>query len=155
MKRAKENIKHGALRGSATKGERNLIGYLGEEIFLRYYKTAIRCNTYDYDFLLGKLKVDIKTSQITERPKHYFNNDVYAFNLTQACDYYYFIQILQDMSTGFLIGYLSKKDFFEKARLRKKGQKASMKSTKILVADSYSVKNMDIFKPKYNLKEIQ
>lgn len=150
LTRAKETCQHGVLKGSVNKGKFNIIGYLGEALFELHYKNAKRMNNFDYDFLLDGKRIEIKSTKTPCAPGPNFRSDVYAFNTRQACDYYFFVHIKNDMSIGWLTGYLSKQEFIRTATVRKAGTVETYKdgSSKTLKGDSYSVLVKDLKKPR-------
>ena len=118
-KKAKEM---GTLKNSIRKGEGNVVGFLGEILFARYFGGIID-NTYDYDVIVNNLKVDVKTKETTVKPKDHYYASVAASNTKQECDAYYFVRVKKNLSEGWLLGGELKEDFFKKAIFGKKGEK--------------------------------
>lgn len=127
----------GKLKNSITEGERNLVGFLGEEIANSYIQGEIQ-NTYEYDILWGKIKIDVKSKDTTVYPKSNYEVSVANFNTKQKCDYYVFVRVLDDLSVGWLLGYMSKQDYFENSRFLKKGEKDGSNSF-IVRADCHNM----------------
>ena len=111
----------GTLQNSITKGQGNVHGFLGEIITSRFLKSKLS-NTYDYDIIYNNLKIDVKTKRVTTPPKDYYECSVASLNTKQLCDVYVFTRILKDMTKGWLLGYINKKDYFDKATFLKKGE---------------------------------
>ena len=110
----------GKLRNSITKGQGNVHGFLGEIITSKYLTSKLS-NTYDYDIIHNNLKIDVKTKRVTTPPRDYYECSVASLNTKQLCDIYVFTRVLKDMTKGWLLGYINKKDYFDKAVLLKKG----------------------------------
>lgn len=110
----------GELNNSITKGKGNIHGFLGEIITANFLNTNTS-NTYDYDIIFNNLKIDVKTKRVNTAPKEYYECSIADLNTKQKCDVYVFTRILKDMTKGWLLGYINKKDFFEKAKFLKKG----------------------------------
>lgn len=111
----------GTLNNSVTKGEGNIYGCLGEEMLLVALPGAISSPTYEFDARYEGLRLDVKSYRCIHKPRPDFDCTVYAFNTEQATDYYVFVRILEDLSKGWVLGCLSKSDFYKKARFGKKG----------------------------------
>jgi uncharacterized protein with LGFP repeats len=105
----------GRIKNSITGGEKNLIGFLGEEIVAKYLKGKVS-NTYEYDVILGDKLIEVKTKDTTAYPKKGYEVSVAGFNTRQKCNYYVFTRILSDLSVGWILGYMSRKEYYEKAR---------------------------------------
>ena len=124
-KRAKELYEFNVLKGSVTKGKGNEVGALGEVIVLDYFSEKTETEyvgSYDYDMIIKKKKVDVKTKLQNFAPKPYHRANIFAYNIRQKCDYYCFVAILSDLSKGWIIGWKQKDKFFEEAIFRKKGE---------------------------------
>jgi len=114
----------GTLQNSITKGQGNVHGFLGEIITSKFLKSKLS-NTYDYDIIHNNLKIDVKTKRVTTPPK-------------QLCDMYIFTRVLKDMTKGWLLGYINKKDYFNEAVLLKKGHVDPSNNWKVLT-DCYNL----------------
>lgn len=115
----------GSLNGSITKGKGNIAGFLGEEIVMNLIPHLNRANGYDYDLIYENTTVDVKSKRCTSTPKEYYECSVADFNTTQRCDVYAFTRILSEnggYSCGWFVGWLLKKEFYEKAIFHKKGE---------------------------------
>ena len=110
----------GTLQNSITKGQGNVHGFLGEIITSKFLKSKLS-NTYDYDIVYNNIKIDVKTKRVTTPPRDYYECSVASLNTKQLCDIYVFTRVLKDMTKGWLLGYINKKDYFDKAVLLKKG----------------------------------
>ena len=127
----------GELRNSITKGQGNLHGFLGEIITSKFLKSKLS-NTYDYDIIHNNLKIDVKTKRVTTPPQDFYECSVACLNIEQLCDIYVFTRILKDMTTGWLLGYINKKDYFNEAVLLKKGHIDPSNNWKVLT-DCYNL----------------
>ena len=115
-----ENI--GKLKNSITEGEGNLSGILGEYIVHQHLPNSLWKNTYDYDLIEDEKKIDVKTKRCKSHPRIFYDCSVAETSLHQDCDEYIFVRVLNDMSKAWLLGKMSHKEFFEKARYMKKGE---------------------------------
>lgn len=130
IKEAESRYSFGSLNGSITNGESNIYGALGEIVVRDYYLNinnrlvkVIDKPTYDYDLIINSKTTDIKTKQTTVTPRPFYNVSISNFNTKQNCDYYYFVRILKDKGTAYLLGYIEKDKFIENAEFKKKGEK--------------------------------
>lgn len=116
----------GQLNNSITKGEGNIVGFLGEEVALVVLSErgnkCQRCNTYDYDIIANSKKVDVKTKLTSVPPKEYYSCSVASFNTKQKCDYYAFVRINKNMDKAWWCGLYKKEDYYKDAIFMKKGQ---------------------------------
>lgn len=127
----------GVLKNSITKGAGNIHGFLGEIITVEELK-AKEENTFDYDVRLNGLSIDVKTKRVTTAPKSFYECSVAALSRHQKCDYYVFTRILKSMESGWILGYLSKKEYFDKAILLKAGDEDPSNGWKVLT-DCYNL----------------
>lgn len=112
----------GILHNSITQGDGNLVGFIGELIAQQILGGENK-NTYDYDLILdGGKTVDVKTKKTGYVPLPDYDCSVAAFNTKQACDYYAFVRVKNDLSKGWFLGVYPKTDYFKNARFLKKGQ---------------------------------
>ena len=112
------------LNGSITGGKSNMFGAIGEIIVFDYFKSdrAVEFkSTYDYDIIIDSYTVDVKTKKTTVKPQPFYLCSISAFNTNQNCDYYFFVRVKQNLSIGYLLGYINKSIFFTKAIFKKKG----------------------------------
>lgn len=111
----------GRLRNSILGGAGNLAGFVGE-IIAHNILGGIWANTYDYDLILPDGKtVDAKTKQTSVIPKSDYACNVAAYNTKQKCDYYAFLRVKNDLTTGWFFGIVPKDWFFDNAQYREKG----------------------------------
>ncbi len=124
IQRAKSLYPFGALNGSITNGRSNIYGALGEVVVMDYYShlDVDTESTYDYDMIIDGHKVDVKTKHTTVVPRDFYLCSVSDWNTTQACDFYFFVRVMKDMSRAFLLGYMSPKQFYRDAFWKNKGE---------------------------------
>lgn len=134
MKITKELIKYaekkskdmGTLNNSITTGKGNIAGFIGEMIVLKKLKLGsdnLKSSiSYDYDIIDNDgIKWDVKTKRRTVKPSPHYNCSVADFNTKQKCDRYIFTS-LYNLEEGFILGWISKEDFYKKAKFYKKGE---------------------------------
>lgn len=128
------------LKDSITHGEGNLVGAIGEIICMDYFKlTGNKVEykgNYDYDIVVGNIKIDVKTTKCTSKPLVTYSCNVNSHNTRQKTDLYLFVRITTDFKTGYLLGYIKKEEFYKKAVLKKEGER---EGDFILKSDCYSL----------------
>ena len=137
-----KSIEMGKLKNSITKGEGNVVGFLGEIVAANYIKAKIE-NTHDYDIVKNNLKIDVKTKKCSSKPKDHYECSISEYNTKQKCDIYLFVRILNDNSKAWLCGMIGKKDFFKRSKFYPKGfvdQSNNMK----FHCDTYNMKIKDL-----------
>ena len=141
-KRANELYEFNVLKGSVTKGEGNEIGALGEIIVLDYYgDKAEYVGDYDYDLIIKGKKVDVKTKKQNIRPAKHHSCNIFAYNTKQKCDWYCFVFIHQSLNFGWIMGWLTKDDFYKKAIFRRNGEVDTTLNTKwVFKGNCYTIK---------------
>ena len=131
------------LHHSIRQGEGTIYGFLGEVVF----RTGIggrQENTYDYDIVMKSgLTVDVKTKMVRSMPRPHYDCSVTAGHTGQACDVYVFVRVLEDMTRGWYCGAITKKAFFEKARLVRAGEKDESNGW-VAKADCYNLPISDL-----------
>ena len=121
MSRAREKASSvGILQGSITGGTRNVIGAIGEVIVADSIN-ADEISTYDYDLVKDGKRIDVKTKRCNTKPLPYYECSVALHGTKQDCDTYGFVRVLSDMSKAWILGGLSKQDFYDRATLYRKG----------------------------------
>ena len=134
----------GKLNNSITKGDGNIAGFLGEFIAAQEIGAEIS-NTYEYDLLVGPTTIDVKTKRCTSKPRDFYECSIAAYNTKQKCDVYVFTRLLwlkampKAWERGWLLGWLPKKEYFEKATFLKKGQ-VDPSNNYTVKADCYNLK---------------
>lgn len=116
-------------------GKGNFVGFLGEYITQYIRPELIHVDSFNYDFLLGKKKIDVKTKYqtIAYAPKGYYEASVDVNSMHQETDYYIFCRIyreehLIDGKTeykypyGWVLGGISKESFLKESRKLIKGE---------------------------------
>ena len=126
IERAKKLYPFKELKNSITKGLGNLRGALGEIIIFDFftqkgYKVDFN-STFDFDLIIGGHKIDVKSKASNYKPIDSFNCSIPASQKKQKCDYYFFTYISYDYKKCYLVGYKSKKSFFEEAKFSRKGE---------------------------------
>ena len=124
IERAKQLYPFSKLRGSISSGKSNIYGAIGEIIVHDFFTNngydVNFYSTYNYDLIIKDFKIDVKTKKTTVIPKDDYLCSISSFNTTQNCDYYFFVRVNQNMEQAYLLGYMSKKKFFQKAFFKKK-----------------------------------
>lgn len=133
----------GTLRNSITKGEGNVVGFLGEIIANSVLKGRIE-NTYEYDIILSNgTTVDVKTKKTTAQPKPSYDCSVAAFNTKQKCTVYCFVRVHSDLKKGWVLGMYDKKDYFTDAIFLQRGD-VDPSNNYTVKSDCYNMKIQDL-----------
>lgn len=113
-----------ALRNSDTQNHGTKIAALSDLMVEKTWGGRIVSDmSFDFDWISPKLYLfEIKAKERNVVPQPWHNCAVKEYNTKQRCDYYLFTSIFADYSRGWILGYVSKKDFFEQARFFEKGQ---------------------------------
>lgn len=111
---------------SFLKGKGNIIGFLGEYIVQSVRSDFKNVDSYDYDFLIGSQKIEIKTkSQSADQtPLSNWEASIDVNSLHQDTNFYIFCRILKkddQYPYGWILGGISKKDYIDKSRRLAKG----------------------------------
>ena len=106
------------------------VGSIGEIHFKDYSdklkKTYVHSNTKDYDFLCGNLKIEVKSFKINSVPNDKGFVSIGEVSKHQKCDYYIFFYINIKDKISYLLGWISKLDFFSIATYHKEGDKTRL-----------------------------
>jgi hypothetical protein len=131
---ANKNAKElGHLRNSIMSGEGNLVGFLGEEATKKYLGIPLGTKVddkdliYNCDLIFNSESIDVKTKKTTVIPKDYYEASICASNIKQTCKYYVFTRALCENNQAipskiFIMGYILKDEYYEKARFLQEGQ---------------------------------
>lgn len=113
--------KLGSLRNSITQGEGNLAGMVAEDKVkdLVNGHFAYGADLYGYDIRVGKTKIEVKTKRRKVPPKLDYDVSIAKTSFHQLPDYYVFCSL--NGLQLWIIGYISRLQFFEEARLIPKG----------------------------------
>jgi hypothetical protein len=110
------------LQGSITRGGGSPAGALGE-ILVRDMMDYRQANTKDYDLYTDHgIRIDVKTKRCTSAPKEYYECSIAAHGTRQQCDEYVFVRVLNNLTRAWILGSISKDEYFEKAVRHKKGE---------------------------------
>lgn len=111
------------LQGSITGGGGSPAGALGE-IVVRDYLNYIQANTAHYDLYTDRgIRIDVKTKRCTSPPKPFYECSITAHGTKQECDEYIFVRVLKSLQKAWILGRISKDDYFANAIRHKKGEK--------------------------------
>lgn len=110
------------LQGSITRGGGSSAGALGE-ILVRDYLFYKQVNTAHYDLLMGQTRIDVKTKRCTSAPKPYYECSITAHGTKQECDEYIFVRVLNNLTRAWILGRISKDEYYSKAVRHKRGER--------------------------------
>ena len=106
--------------------KRILTGYVGEKIIMDYLGIKKDSDDYDFDLISKKGKrLEIKTISCKFKPKKDYFCTVNSHDLNgvhkQDADYYIFLRILNNYSSGWILGWITCDEFFKKGQFVNKG----------------------------------
>lgn len=110
----------GVLASSRTQGKGNLAGFVGEALTERHTSGTL-VESFDFDILIGDLRVDVKTKSCSSEPQAHYLCSVMSYQLKNECDGYIFTRVNLAAGVGWLLGYISKPDLLSKGFFAKKG----------------------------------
>lgn len=111
------------LQGSITRGAGSPAGALGE-ILVRDYMSYIQAPTPHYDLYTDQgVRIDVKTKRCTSAPKPFYECSIAAHGTKQDCDEYIFVRVLNSLQKAWILGRISKDEYFDKAVRHKKGER--------------------------------
>lgn len=120
--RANELYEFDALKDSITAGRSNIYGALGEILFADLYAQWNKVESYNHDFVgPGGATVDIKTKRTTAVPEPHWNCTVAATSEHQRPNYLFFLRIMESLTDAWVLGWLGRDEFYDRARFGKKG----------------------------------
>ena len=108
------------LNGSITNGTSNVLGSLGE-VIVQQHLNASPSNTFDYDLMHEGRRIDVKTKRCDSEPLNHYDWSVAAHGSDQDCDEYVFVRILHNLKRAWILGKISKQDFYKKAHRHSRG----------------------------------
>ena len=104
------SIALGKLKHSFTNGDRNLIGFIGEELYISIAKRASRMDNYDFDFILTNgATVDVKSRIVSGKPRQDYDFILKRANKNQKVDFYVFFCIKNTLDKAWLVGWATQK----------------------------------------------
>ena len=113
----------GVIHKSITHGEGNVAGFIGESLAKNVYGGEI-INTFKYDLVLPDgSRIDVKTKRTGFEPKPDYDCSVSDFQIDYDCDGYIFVRVLRNYEKGWVLGYMTKKDFKDKSTYHMKGER--------------------------------
>lgn len=137
----------GKLKNSITKGAGNIAAFLGEEVANFVINGSIN-NTYDYDIVdANGITYDVKTKRCTSAPKPEYECSVANFNTKQNCDRYVFVRIENingKWGRAWVLGYLPKEEYYQKAKKLIKGQRDGSNFFKVK-SDCYNIAISELY----------
>lgn len=114
----------GVLWGSVTRGAGNVAGMLGELLYEKHCNWEhVRPYKVSHDLTFGELKIDVKTKQCAGEPlPEYYASVMSATGKKPAdTDIYAFARVTRDFKEGWLLGWITVDEFYEKAIFIEKG----------------------------------
>lgn len=119
-------FKIGELKNSITRGAGNLAACLGEDAVKYYLKGRYTQgkDKYNHDLVVKKKTVEVKTKRRTVQPKIEYDVSIAKTSRHQKPDIYVFTSVTYKNEKPVevvILGYMEYEEYFETARLIKKG----------------------------------
>ena len=126
-----------------------LTGAVGEIVVGDYLGTTPHVyksfnEMYDYDINHKGIKIEVKTKLINNPPKPFYDCTIFEYSKKQKCDQYWFVNVMKDMGSAYILGYIAKDDFFRNAELCKAG---TNRGNIVYKWDNYVIKAFDLKDP--------
>lgn len=135
----------GSLQGSIQRGAGNAAGMLGE-IVVRDLFGYEHQSTRHYDLVAQNgTRIDVKTKLCTSEPRDYYECSIISHGVKQECDDYIFVRALKDLSTVWILGRISKDQYFAKAKRLRKGDRDESNNYTVK-ADCYNLPISELWK---------
>ena len=119
----------GILNNSITAGDGNFAGRLGELALAKHLNVLRVQDDYWYDLIYKGQTVEVKTKRRTADPAMFYDVSVAKTSTHQQPDRYAFISITGEwgwdgrkVKNVWLCGFMDRDEFFDKARLMRKGK---------------------------------
>ena len=123
IKEARLQGSSNGLQGSITRGAGGPAGLLGE-ILVRDYFDYKHAPTPHYDLYTSQgTRIDVKTKRCTSAPKPFYECSIAAHGTKQDCDEYIFVRVLNNLQCAWILGRISKDEYFSKSVRHKKGDR--------------------------------
>jgi hypothetical protein len=151
IREAKQTSSGNALQGSITRGAGSPAGALGE-ILVRDLMGYVHAPTPHYDLYTSQgTRIDVKTKRCTSAPRDYYECSIAAHGTKQDCDEYIFVRVLNNLQRAWILGRISKDEYFEKAVRHRKGEKDDSNNF-TFKADCYNLPIRDLWniEPNYS-----
>ena len=129
--------------------EEQFVGLIGEMVVKDIFNKPMEfVSGYDggYDFMLGDLKVDVKTMGRNVDVKDYYVNNFVGHQKDYDCDIYIFTSLNKQTSILTICGWVTKEElfnrseFYEKGELRHRGDGSSFETK----ASLFEIKNGEL-----------
>ena len=123
VERAQQLYTFTALNNSIMGGGSDLYGAIGEIVFADHYPEWTKEESYNHDFRspTGRT-VDVKAKLTTVTPRSHYNASVAVHSRHQTPDYLFFVRVLDDHSTAWLLGWIPRDEFYQQATFNRKDE---------------------------------
>ena len=130
--------KAGIYRNSVTEGEGRIHGFIAEQILADYLGRVPIVDDYNFDIIYSGMRLEVKAKPTTVIPREGHSASVGLLSQHQECDRYVFFRIkyltsikvegkynreYKGLEKIYLMGDISKKDFWDQGTLHKQGDK--------------------------------
>lgn len=111
----------GVLKNSITKGDGNLAAYLAEDAIKVYLGGSYPQGEakYNHDVVVNGYMIEVKAKRRKTKPKLEYEVSIAKSSTHQNPDFYIFASV--DEENVWLVGYISREEFFSRANFVKKG----------------------------------
>ena len=142
------------LQGSITRGAGSPAGALGE-ILVRDYLGYVHAPTPNYDLYTPEgTRIDVKTKRCTSAPQPFYECSIAAHGTKQDCDEYIFVRVLKNLQRAWLLGRISKEEYFAKAKRHNLGDE-DVSNNFIFKSDCYNLPISELWNIEQNYTHSQ
>jgi hypothetical protein len=131
-----------------SEGERTVEGYIGQIMVADYLGVSATIDSYEYDLVFCKKKLEVKTISGKVMPKPIYLATVNSPYLDkprkQEADYYIFTRILNSHKRGWIVGFCRCDIFWKISRYVKKGEEVYPGQV-FKMADGYVVEIKNLY----------
>jgi hypothetical protein len=105
------------------KSRQRITGYLAEAAVQTIFPKLEISNNEKFDFTLQNVTFDVKAQGCNVEPQPDYVGTLYEEQAVRSPDFYVFARTRNDLNKVWIIGFISKKNFFNKSKLIPSGTK--------------------------------
>jgi len=116
---------HGSKGTLLVKKERKIraCGYVAEEMVAQTFPRLTKVESPHFDFEYKSFKFEVKGIGCNQEPEPHWEATVMEYQKDRKATHFIFNRIRNDFKVGWVLGFVSKEDFYDQARLAEKGTK--------------------------------
>lgn len=99
------------------------LGKLGELVVCEcYLSLALKRESFEHDLMILGQRIEVKTKKCSSMPRSDYLCSVAKSSAFQKPDFYCFVRIMDDLSLGWILGFISHTRFYELAFYKRAGE---------------------------------